>query len=161
MSVPEYALRHLARPLAMGEPSYQQGLSMRTLDMAKLGQLYLQKRHMGGPADLARDLYSRRNAPSESGGPAPVLALRIHVVGRALQRLPPDLHGGGVRWAVHLGLPASRSGDSNHFGGVAREPAAFPGRDVDPRATFHGGAAACEGAIPLMDQSGVPIWLRA
>lgn len=41
MSVADYARRHLVEPLALAEPSYRQGLSMRTLDMAKLGQLYL------------------------------------------------------------------------------------------------------------------------
>lgn len=71
MSVPEYALRHLARPLPMGEPSYQQGLSMRTLDMAKLGQQYLQNGIWAGQQILP-ETYIRDATRRQSQGGLPL-----------------------------------------------------------------------------------------
>lgn len=43
MPLADFARQQLVGPMAMAEPSYQRGLHLRTLDMAKLGQLYLQR----------------------------------------------------------------------------------------------------------------------
>jgi CubicO group peptidase (beta-lactamase class C family) len=43
MPLADYARQQLVTPLGLEEPSYQRGLKMRTVDMAKLGQLFLQK----------------------------------------------------------------------------------------------------------------------
>ncbi|KLN53679.1 serine hydrolase domain-containing protein [Variovorax paradoxus] len=68
MSVPDYARRHLVGPLALGEPSYQQGLSMRTLDMAKLGQLYLQNGVWAGQQILPEAYVHDATRPQSAGG---------------------------------------------------------------------------------------------
>jgi CubicO group peptidase (beta-lactamase class C family) len=83
MSVEDYAKRHLVEPLGLAEPSYQQGLSLRTLDMAKLGQLYLQNGMWAGrqilPETYVREATRRR---SEGG-------------------LPLSLPYGYMWWVVH------------------------------------------------------------
>ncbi|WP_162585882.1 serine hydrolase domain-containing protein [Variovorax sp. RA8] len=67
----DYAHEQLVKPLGMKEPSYQRGLSLRTEDMAKLGQLFLQNGVWEGrqllPSSFAADATAAQNA-----GGAPV-----------------------------------------------------------------------------------------
>lgn len=70
MPLPEYARQQLVGPLQMAEPGYDRGrLALRTQDMAKLGQLYLQRGLWEGrqllPAAFVDDSVRVHNA----GGP--------------------------------------------------------------------------------------------
>ena len=65
MRVDDFAKQHLLAPLAMTEHKYDRGLNTRTLDMAKLGLLFLQDGRWDGravvPADYARASTSIQN----------------------------------------------------------------------------------------------------
>jgi CubicO group peptidase (beta-lactamase class C family) len=69
MSLPDYARQQLVEPLGMREPTYRNTVQMRTVDAAKLGQLFLQQGSWAGrqvvPASFVAAATSRQNA----GGP--------------------------------------------------------------------------------------------
>jgi CubicO group peptidase (beta-lactamase class C family) len=71
MTTADYARRHLVEPLGMAEPSFTGGLRLRTVDMARLGHLFLQRGAWSGrsiiPASYVLDATRRQNA-----GGAPV-----------------------------------------------------------------------------------------
>jgi len=68
MPLADYARQHLVQPLALAEPGYQRGLQLRTLDMAKLGQLYLQKGAWDGRQILPEDFAAASVQPQNAGG---------------------------------------------------------------------------------------------
>jgi CubicO group peptidase (beta-lactamase class C family) len=65
----EYAREELVRPLGMAEPSYERGLHLRTVDMAALGQLFLQERSAGRDALLPPGFATLATTPQNPGGP--------------------------------------------------------------------------------------------
>ena len=67
--VPEYAREHLVGPLGMAAPSYRGGLHMRTADMAKLGQLFLQDGGWNGSILLPPGFVSQATQAHSKGGP--------------------------------------------------------------------------------------------
>jgi CubicO group peptidase (beta-lactamase class C family) len=72
MPVADFARQQLIVPLGMAEPSYQRGLSMRTEDMAKLGQLFLQNGRWGNSQLLGPSFVAEATTARNAGGP-PVL----------------------------------------------------------------------------------------
>lgn len=74
MPLPDYAREHLVRPLAMAEPGYGRGLQLRTLDMARLGQLYLQSGQWEGSQILPEAFATASVQPQNAGGPPAGLA---------------------------------------------------------------------------------------
>ena len=70
MPAADYAREHFVKPLGMAGFTYDRGLNLRTLDMAKLGQLFLQDGAWDGkpllPAEFARASTSIQN---KGGGP--------------------------------------------------------------------------------------------
>ncbi|SFN34363.1 serine hydrolase [Variovorax sp. OV329] len=68
MPVPDFARQQLVTPLGMAEPSYQRGLSMRTLDMAKLGQLALQDGRWGEMQLLSPSFVADATTARNAGG---------------------------------------------------------------------------------------------
>lgn len=71
MPLANYARQQLVEPLAMAEPSYQRGLHLRTLDMAKLGQLYLQRGKWDGKP-LVPEAFADASAQVQNAGGPPV-----------------------------------------------------------------------------------------
>ena len=69
--LPEYAQREFVEPLDMQAPSYQRGFAMRTLDMAKLGHLALQKGMWNGKQLVPEAYVTAATVPQNAGG-APV-----------------------------------------------------------------------------------------
>ena len=67
----DYAREQLVRPLGMAEPSYERGLHLRTLDMLKLGQLFLQDGTWHGEA-LMQPGFAAEAARAQSKGGPPV-----------------------------------------------------------------------------------------
>ena len=65
----DYAREQLVRPLGMAEPSYQRGLHLRTIDMAKLGQLFLQDGTWNGEAVLPPGYVKQATTAQSAGGP--------------------------------------------------------------------------------------------
>lgn len=66
----DYAREHLVTPLGMKEPSYARGLvSMRTIDMARLGQLALQDGRWGDQVLLPAGFVAEMSKPHSAGGP--------------------------------------------------------------------------------------------
>ncbi|MGA0569933.1 serine hydrolase domain-containing protein [Variovorax sp. VNK109] len=66
----DYASEHLVKPLGMKEPSYARGLvSMRTIDMARLGQLVLQDGRWGNEVLLPPSFVADMVKPHSAGGP--------------------------------------------------------------------------------------------
>jgi len=65
----EQARELLVQPLAMAEPSYERGLKMRTLDMAKLGLLYLQDGAWNGQPVLPSGFVAEATRAHSRGGP--------------------------------------------------------------------------------------------
>jgi CubicO group peptidase (beta-lactamase class C family) len=66
MPLPDYARQELVAPLGLREPGYQRVFQARTVDMARLGQLMLQKGMWDGkqlvPASFALDAARQQNA---------------------------------------------------------------------------------------------------
>ncbi|MEJ5989749.1 serine hydrolase [Ramlibacter sp. PS3R-8] len=70
MPAQDYARQHLVAPLGMADFSYDRGLNMRTLDMAKLGLLFLQDgRWEGKPLLPAAYAQASTNAQNQGGSP--------------------------------------------------------------------------------------------
>jgi CubicO group peptidase (beta-lactamase class C family) len=69
MPLPEYARSHLVQPLGMAEPDYRRMLRLRTEDMARLGQLFLQQGQWEGRQLLPADYVAAATAPQNAGGP--------------------------------------------------------------------------------------------
>ena len=67
--VEDYAREQLVRPLGMAEPGYERGLSMRTLDMVRLGQLMLDGGLWNGQRLLSADFVAAATRPQHRGGP--------------------------------------------------------------------------------------------
>ncbi|MDM0075474.1 serine hydrolase [Variovorax sp. J2P1-59] len=69
MPLADYAREQLVVPLGMHEPSYQRGLRMRTEDMAKLGQLFLQNGAWGDRQLIAPSFVAEATTVRNAGGP--------------------------------------------------------------------------------------------
>lgn len=69
MPLADYARRQLVTPLAFQEPSYQRGLQMRTVDMAKLGHLFLQRGLWAGQQLVPESYVTAATQPRNAGGP--------------------------------------------------------------------------------------------
>lgn len=69
MPLADFARRELVKPLGMAEPSYQPMLHLRTQDMAKLGQLFLQQGQWNGRQLLPADFAAQATRPQNGGGP--------------------------------------------------------------------------------------------
>lgn len=65
----DLAREQLVRPLDMAEPSYQRGLHLRTIDMARLGQLVLQDGAWNGEVLLPPGFAAEATRPHSQGGP--------------------------------------------------------------------------------------------
>ena len=64
----DYAREQLGAPLAFQEPSYQRGLHMRTVDMAKLGHLILRKGAWDGQQIVPDSYVTAATQPQNAGG---------------------------------------------------------------------------------------------
>ena len=69
MAVAEFARRHLVAPLAMAEPAYRQVVHLRTVDIARLGQLFLQDGAWDGQQLLPAGFVAAATQPQNAGGP--------------------------------------------------------------------------------------------
>lgn len=69
LPLPEYARRHLVEPMAMAEPLYRGILHLRTIDMAKLGQLFLQQGRWADRQLLPPEYVAAATQPQNRGGP--------------------------------------------------------------------------------------------
>lgn len=74
MPLADYARRHLVEPLGMAEPGFQRGLHLRTLDMARLGQLYLQRGVWNGRQIVPEAYVAASTRRQNAGGPPVGLA---------------------------------------------------------------------------------------
>ena len=68
MPLADYARQQLVTPLMFSEPSYGRGLGLRTLDMAKLGQLFLQNGAWGGKQIVPQAFVMAATQPQNAGG---------------------------------------------------------------------------------------------
>ncbi len=68
-SVADYAREQLVQPLGMIDPSYQRGLHVRTVDMAKLGHLFLQDGVWSGRSLLPPGFAVLATQAVSGGGP--------------------------------------------------------------------------------------------
>ena len=69
MPLADYAREQLVTPLMFAEPAYSRGLGLRTLDMAKLGQLFLQNGVWGGKQIVPQAYVMAATHPQNAGGP--------------------------------------------------------------------------------------------
>ncbi|MDP3759262.1 MAG: serine hydrolase [Ramlibacter sp.] len=69
MPLADYARQEIVGPLGLQEPSYQRGFHMRTADMARLGQLYLQKGAWAGKPLIPEAYALAATRPQNNGGP--------------------------------------------------------------------------------------------
>lgn len=69
MPLPDYARRELVQPLGMAEPGYRALLHLRTQDMARLGQLFLQQGRWGDRQLLPAAYVADATRPQNGGGP--------------------------------------------------------------------------------------------
>lgn len=69
MPLAEYARQQLLAPLGFAEPSYERGLHLRTLDMAKLGQLYLRRGQWDGRQLVPAAFVDAATQVQNAGGP--------------------------------------------------------------------------------------------
>jgi CubicO group peptidase (beta-lactamase class C family) len=74
MPLADYARQELVTPLALDEPSYQGGLRMRTLDLAKLGHLFLQRGVWDGRQIVPESYVAAATQRQNAGGPPVSLA---------------------------------------------------------------------------------------
>jgi CubicO group peptidase (beta-lactamase class C family) len=68
MPLPDYARRELVQPLGLAEPAYRELLHLRTQDMARLGQLFLQQGGWGDRQILPREYVAEATRPQSRGG---------------------------------------------------------------------------------------------
>lgn len=68
MPLADYARQQLVTPLGFAEPSYRRGLGLRTVDMAKLGQLLLQNGAWNGKQMVPQDFVAAATRPQNAGG---------------------------------------------------------------------------------------------
>lgn len=68
MPAADFFRQALIGPLEMAEPSYQRGVRMRTEDMAKLGQLFLQNGRWGDRQLVATAFVEEATTPRNAGG---------------------------------------------------------------------------------------------
>lgn len=68
MPLADYARRQLVAPMEFAEPDYRGGLSLRTLDMAKLGQLYLQDGRWGDLQLVPQAFVAAASRQQNAGG---------------------------------------------------------------------------------------------
>jgi len=68
MPLADYARRQLVTPLGFAEPAYRRGLGLRTVDMAKLGQLFLQNGAWGGKQIVPQAFVMAATQPQNAGG---------------------------------------------------------------------------------------------
>ncbi len=71
MPLPDDARQQLGTPLEMAEPAYRHTLHLRTIDMAKLGHLFLREGRWNGAQLLAPGYVADATRPQNAGG-APV-----------------------------------------------------------------------------------------
>ncbi|HMA08850.1 MAG TPA: serine hydrolase [Ramlibacter sp.] len=69
MPLADYARQQLTTPLALQEPSYRPRLLLRTVDMAKLGQLFLRKGVWDGRQLIPESYVMAATQPQNAGGP--------------------------------------------------------------------------------------------
>lgn len=69
MPLADFARRELVEPLGMAEPAYRPILHLRTQDMAKLGQLFLQQGEWNGRQLLPAAFVAQATQPQNAGGP--------------------------------------------------------------------------------------------
>jgi CubicO group peptidase (beta-lactamase class C family) len=69
MRLPDLARRELVQPLGLAEPDYRGPLHLRTQDMGKLGQLFLQQGRWGERQILPRDYVLEATRAQNGGGP--------------------------------------------------------------------------------------------
>lgn len=69
MPLADYARQHLVAPLGMAEPTYQPMLHLRTIDMARLGQLFLDEGRWQGRQVLPAGFVAAATRPQAAGGP--------------------------------------------------------------------------------------------
>ena len=68
MPLADYARQQLVTPLMLAEPSYSRGLGLRTLDMAKLGQLFLQNGLWDGKQIIPQAYVTAATRVQNAGG---------------------------------------------------------------------------------------------
>ncbi len=100
MPLADYARLNLVSPLAFAEPSYQRGLHLRTVDMAKIGQLFLQKGAWDGKQMLPESFVSAAIQPQNAGG------------------LPASMPYGYMWWVLPSNGPANTFMASGYAGQV-------------------------------------------
>ncbi|MDB5947463.1 MAG: putative beta-lactamase, partial [Ramlibacter sp.] len=71
MSMPDYARQQLLGPLEMAEPTYRRTMQVRTIDIAKLGQLFLQRGAWGGK-QIVPEWYAVAATSQQNAGGSPV-----------------------------------------------------------------------------------------
>lgn len=69
MPLPDYARQQLVAPMAFAEPSYNRTAQMRTIDMAKLGQLFLHNGAWGGQQLVPEAFAVAATSVQNRGGP--------------------------------------------------------------------------------------------
>ena len=69
MPLPDFARQHVVGPMGLAEPSYERGLQLRTLDMAKLGQLMLRDGMWDGKQIVPAAYVRAATEPQNAGGP--------------------------------------------------------------------------------------------
>lgn len=68
-SLPDHARDQLVRPMDMAEPQFRPGLFLRTIDMARLGQLFLQDGAWAGRALMPPGFAAQATQAHSRGGP--------------------------------------------------------------------------------------------
>jgi CubicO group peptidase (beta-lactamase class C family) len=69
MPLADYARKQLVQPLQMAEPGYGSTLHLRTIDLAKLGQLFLRNGNWGGQQLVPADYVAAATRPQNARGP--------------------------------------------------------------------------------------------
>ncbi len=98
MPLADYARAALAQPLGLAEPDLRSGLAMRTCDMARIGQLYLQEGEWEGRQLLAREYVAASTRAQNAGG-------------------RPAMLGYGYMWWILPGPPGRQPFMASGWGG--------------------------------------------